>query len=150
MDLASQWKDALADVVIRHPNRESRVLVSVKPGNPPSLELALDQTRDSRDFDHVMTPFVISNVRLTYFPGTELARQWLAAAWAGYIQHEALELVTVGGFIVRPLDPHAAPFTYDRGLRMGLPVELTPETLVASLAVVMPREAAEQLVRSAA
>lgn len=143
MILAEQWRAALADVVIRHPNRESRVFVTIS--DEAMLMLSLDATRDSRDPNHVMTPFVISNVQLTYFPGERLARQWLAAAWAGYIQHEALELVTIGGTTKRPLDPHQPPFVFDRGLRDGLPVELTPETLISSLAAVMPRETAEAL-----
>lgn len=146
MNIAEQWRAALADVVIRHPNRESVVRVSIEGGDPSQLGLALDKTRDSRDPSHVIEPFTISYVKLTYFPGVRLARKWLAAAWAGYVQHEALELVTVGGLIDRPLDPHAEPFAYDRGLRQGLPVELTPATLFASLCAVMSEETARVLV----
>lgn len=141
MDLVKQWRDALADLVVRHPNRASRV--SIEVDDRANLRIALDQTRDSRDPEVVLSPFVISNVKLTFFPGVKIARAWLAAAFAGYVQHEALELVTVGDLTTRPLDPHEPPFTFDRGLRKGLPVELTPETLVESLAVVMGHEAAE-------
>ena len=146
MDLATQWRSALADVRIRHPNRESRVNVTIddQPDGPVLL-LSLDQTRDSRDPEKIISPFMISCVRLTYFPGVKLARQWLAAAFAGYIQHEALELVTIGDYETRPLDPHLPPFTYDRGLRHGLPPVLTPQSLAASLAAVMPIEAVEAL-----
>ena len=143
MTIAEQWRAALADVVIRHPNRVSRVACEVSDSG--MLTLALDQTQDSRDWERTMSPFTISNVQLTYFPGVELARQWLAAAWAGYGAHESLEHVTVGGTTERPLDPHAAPFTFDMCLRRGLPVRLTPETLVDTLALVMPRAAAEGL-----
>lgn len=145
-DLASLWRSALADVRIRHPNRESRVNVTVddQPGGPVLL-LSLDKTTDSRDPSVTISPFMISCVRLTYFPGVDLARKWLAAAFAGYVQHEALELVTVGDLVTRPLDPHEPPFTYDKGLRQGLPTVLTPASLAASLAVVMPVDAVEAL-----
>lgn len=144
MTLTEQWRQALADVVIRHPNRESRVLLELYESAEPTLRIALDRTWDSRT-DELITPFVISNIRLTFFPGVDLARQWLAAAFAGYVQHEALELVTVGDLVTRPLDPHAPPFTFDKGLRQGMPVVLTPETLVKTLAVVMPQDAAERM-----
>jgi hypothetical protein len=147
MTIADQWRAALADVVVRHPNRESRVMVEVTSDG--QLVLKLDATRDSCDPERIMTPFVISCVQLTYFPGVELARQWLAAAFAGYVAHEALELVTVGDLETRPLDPHQAPFAFDRCLRVGLPVVLTPESLRASLELVMAPSDAKRLCEQA-
>jgi hypothetical protein len=76
----------------------------------------------------------------------------LVRAWSGAlasVQHEALELVTVGDLETRPLCPHAEPYAENpcnRGLRDGLSPELTPESLIGALAVVMDREHAERLV----
>jgi len=146
--LTQQWASALQDVVVRHPTDEPVILALVN-AEQPVLRVALAKTRDSRDPSNLMCGFVISNVTLSYFPGVKLARQWLAAAWSGYIQHEALELCTVGGLLDRPLDPHAEPFQYDRGLRDGLPVVLTPQTLERALRVVMEPEHARALMEAA-
>lgn len=146
-ELGARWSAALAKVVVRHPNRESRVIVRVSEGDPPVLHLALDATRCTADPDRIRAPFTISDVTLTYFPGEQLAQTWLAAAWAGYLQHEALELVTLGDDLnARVIDPHAPPYTFDRGLRQGLPVVLTEDTLFQTLIAVMPRSAARALV----
>jgi hypothetical protein len=144
--LARQWHEALRDVVIRHPNQRSKVLAHLTDDDAPVLRLSLDFTYDSRDRAvDAWSPFTIAGVKLTYFPGVKLAREWLAAAFSGYCQHEALELVTVGGLTERPLDPHAEPFAYDRGLRDGLPPVLNRATLIQALAVVMPTDAAVAL-----
>lgn len=145
--LTKQWASALQDVVVRHPTGEP-VLLELIDAECPVLKVALAKTRDSRDPNNLMSGFVISNVTLSHFPGVTLARQWLAAAWSGYCQHEALELCTVGGLIDRPLDPHAEPFQYDRGLRDGLPVVLTPATLEKALCVVMEPSAARTLMEA--
>lgn len=139
--LTRLWAAALNDVVVRHPTGEPVRLILVDAAQPV-LRIQLDRHRDSRDPSNVFKRFIYSNIRLSYFPGVTLARQWLAAAWGGAMQHEALELVTVGGLSVRPLDPHEPPFTCDRGLRDGMPVELNPATLIQALAVVMPTDAA--------
>lgn len=145
--LTTLWERALRPLVVRHPNRESQAVLTLIDGTAPSLQVALDKTVDSRDPTIEMRRFIISNVKLTFWPGEFLARAWFAAAWGGYIQHEALELVTIGDTVTRPLDPHAPPYTCDRGLREGLPVELTPATLLSSLAVVMHRDAARRMVQ---
>jgi hypothetical protein len=137
------WKDALSDIVLRHPNRQSKPVLEVTV-DPGILYLGLDSTTCTVS-DKVMSPFAISTVFLTFFPGVTLARQYIAAAWAGYLQHEALELCTLSNFAERPLDPHLAPYQYDRGLRDGLPPQLTPETLEKALTVVMTKEEAEKL-----
>lgn len=146
-DLVLLWAGALRDLVLRHPNRTSTPILELLDGDPPSLSIALDKTFDSTSDDAEMArPFRISTVKLSYWPGVRLARAWIAAAWAGYLHHEALELVTVGDLSTRPLDPHEAPFLFDRGLREGLPVDLTPETLTRALATAMPSHVAEKLV----
>lgn len=145
--LALKWACALQPCIVRHPTG-AVVRLTLIDGAEPVLRLELDETRDSRDPTRVMKRFIISNVTLSYFPGATLARQWLAAAWAGYCQHEALELTTVGNLIDRPLDPHAEPFHYDRGLRDGLPVRLTPETLERALRVAMEPEHARALMEA--
>lgn len=150
MTIAEQWRAALADVRIRHPNPEYPVTLTIHDDGV--LQIGLAWTRDSRDPSNIIRDFVVSNVRLTYFPGVRLARKWLAAAWAGYTQHEALELVTVGDLETRPLDPHEDPYTtcpWNRGLRDGFPVELTPSSMIDALAVVMDHDAARVLVGAA-
>lgn len=152
-DLTQQWVQSLQPVVLRHPSRDSVPVLNLIDGPAPTLCLYLKETRDSRDWNVRMPRFIISNVKLTYHPGDDLARKWLAAAWAGYIQHEALELCTLGGTIERPLCPHTQTeegiYGYDKGLRDGLPVELTPETLARTLALVMYPRALEQLLEAA-
>jgi hypothetical protein len=147
-DLAHRWAVALQPCIVRHPSG-AVVRLTLTDGAVPVLRIELDEHRDSRDPARIMRRFIYSNVSLTYFPGARLAREWLAAAWSGAMQHEALELVTVGNLVDRPLDPHAEPFAFDRGLRDGLPVHLTPETLERALCVVMAPEAARALMEAA-
>ncbi len=148
-NLAKLWADALGALVVRHPNRSSKVVLEVTDGPEPYLHLSLDRTFDSTNPDCEMrSPFRISSVKLTFWPGVKLARMWFAAGFAGYCLHEAQEMVTVGDLKTRPLDPHEEPFAYDRGLRDGLPATLTPETMVEALAVVMSHEAAVQLMEA--
>lgn len=133
------WADALAPVVVRHPDARVSVLVELTVDD--SLVMSVENATDTETHQpHERNPLVVSCVRLSYFPGTDLAQKWLAAAWSGYCQHEALELVTILGTGRRPLDPHANPYPdapCNRGLRDGLPVVLTPRSLVAALAVCM-------------
>jgi hypothetical protein len=146
-DLTRLWAVALQPCIVRHPTG-AVVKLTLLDGAEPVLRVELDETRDSRDPSRVMKRFIISNVTLTYFPGIRLARKWLAAAWCGFLSHEACEMVTVGNLVDRPLDPHAEPFHYDRGLRDGLPVRLTPETLERALCVVMNPEHARALMEA--
>lgn len=147
MTILEQWRDALALVVLRHPNGRSVPVLRLLDGDPPQLYVGLDETTCTSDPSKTMRDFAISCVALTYFPGARLARMWLAAAWCGYLGHELLELVTVDGCAV--LDPHAEPYATNpcnRGLRDGLPVQLTPESLIAALGVVMDKADAVSLV----
>lgn len=142
------WADALSGVVIRHPNPGARPCVQLDGGETEaSLTLMVyDAIDTATDGPHPRNPLLISHVRLTFFPGGHMARLWLAAAWAGLLQHEALELVTNLGSIV--LNPHDEPYLHcpwNRGLRDGLPVELTPHTLRKALAVVMDQDAANMV-----
>ena len=149
--LARQWHDAIEPVILRHPNGRSRVILRLIDGDPPALYVGLDETTCTLN-GAVKRDFAISTVSLTFFPGETLARQWIAAAWAGYCQHEALELATVGDLATKILDPHAEPYAtnpYNRGLRDGLPTELTPETLCKALCVVMDEGGAGPLMRAA-
>jgi hypothetical protein len=146
-ELTRLWADALAPLVVRHPNGISTVALTLIDSPTPILTIQLDRTPSTRDPSKEMhRPFTISNVELSYFPGTKLAQQWFAAAWAGYIQHEALELVSVGDG--NPIDPHTEPYETNpanRGLRQGMPRRLTPGSLIDALAVVMDREHAVAL-----
>ena len=143
--IAQRWLTALSSLDVRHPNGRSKVLLTT---DGDMLTVALDATIDTRDgVTPMYSPFVIGCVRLDCWPGTRLARQWFAAAFAGYCQHEALELVTFGGLPV--LDPHAQPYETNpcnRGLRDGFPPVLTMETLALALGVVMPMADAWALV----
>lgn len=145
--IASAWRSALSALDIRHPNGRSSCVLRVADGDPPVLYVGLDETICTQDPSKAMRDFAISNVKLTYWPGEQLARAWFAAAWAGYLQHEALELVRVDG---RPvLNPHDEPYItnpQNRGLRDGFPVELIPSTLAKTLALVMPWDDAAAMV----
>ncbi len=57
--------------------------------------------------------------------------------------------MTIGVRGKNPLDPHTEPYEvnpWNRGLREGLPAELTPSTLRKALAVVMDADMADALV----
>lgn len=138
--MTEQWRDAISELAIRHLDWTSTVNLELLDGNPPSLALSVSKAKDTGD-GRVIEQLMVSTVKLTFWPGKRIAQAWLAAAWAGYQQHEALELVTLttGG---NPLDPHA-DIAHDRGLRDGLPVELTPETMRRAFLAVMSAEAAE-------
>lgn len=150
MSTIEQWYDALEGVIVRHPDRRNTVKLELLSG--PSLSISMDKVTSTVS-EELWSPFQISTVKLSYFPGVDLARKWLAAAWAGYCAHEALELVTVGDWKTRPLDPHEEPYPtnpYNKGLRDGFPVELTPETLRLSLLLVMSPEQVSVLMKDTA
>lgn len=147
-----QWRNVLQSMVVRHPDRRSKAEIRLLEGDPPMLYVGLDRGYDTTDptDEKWRGPFAISTVKLSFFPGENLARKWLAAAWAGYVMHEALEMVTVGDHTTRPLDPHDEPYDtnpFNRSLRDGFPVELTPETLRKTLELVMSAEKALELTK---
>ena len=124
------WADALAEMDIRHPNRESCVLLRL---HDDTLSISLDRTYCTVTGAE-KARFAIASVRLTYFPGKREAQAWLAAGFAGYVMHEALELVTVRGEIV--VNPHTEPYPdapANRTLRDGLPPALTPASLTRAM-----------------
>ncbi len=145
--LTRQWADALEGVTVRHPNRAITLLLTLEDGPKPCLTFDLDTNLDS-ETDAVIAPFPMINVRLTFFPGVALARQWLAAAWGCFLQHEALELVTVGDPRTRVLDPHGNRARLDV-FHTGFPFQLTPETLLAALAAAVTLPEAEKLMSAA-
>lgn len=144
-ELTRQWAAALEHVIVRHPNRAITLLLTLDDGVEPSLHFELD-ANPSSDADEVITPFRITNVRLTYFPGAAVARAWLAAAWGCFLQHEALELVTVGDLRTRVLDPHATRAHLDHVFHTGLPFALTPASLLAALGTAIPLDDARRLI----
>jgi hypothetical protein len=145
-ELTRQWADALADVIVRHPNRNITPILTLTDATEPDLAFELD-SNPSSDADEVIAPFRITNVRLTFFPGVRVARAWLAAAWACFLQHEALELVTIGDFRTRALDPHLNRDRLDYVFHTGFPFALTPDTLLAALATAIPIDEAKELIR---
>jgi hypothetical protein len=148
-ELAVHWRDALAALEVRHPNGRSQVVLRVIDGGPPQLYVGLDETTCTLTGE-TKRDFAISTVKLTYWPGVTLAQQWFAAAWVGYLQHEALELVTIAGDRGRKvLDPHAEPYStnpLNRGLRVGFPVELEPTSLAETLEMALGDEVMIELV----
>jgi hypothetical protein len=148
-ELTRQWAAALEHVIVRHPNRSITPQLLLDDGPVPNLHFELD-ANPSSDSDETIAPFRITNVRLTYFPGVDLARKWLAAAWGCFLQHEALELVTVGDFKTRCLDPHETRDRLDHIFHTGLPFTLTPETLIKALTTAIPHADAVQLMNGGA
>jgi hypothetical protein len=146
-ELTRQWAAALEHVIVRHPNRKITPLLTLDDGAEPNLHFELD-ANPSSDSDETIAPFRITNVRLTFFPGARAAQAWLAAAWGVFLQHEALELVTVGDFKTRCLDPHETRERLDHVFHTGLPFTLTPETLLAALTTAIPREDAVRLLEA--
>lgn len=142
--IGAAWASALREIHIAHPDPSSTVALTLD-GDPARLQVTVLDARDTLDPDHVMPRFEISTVRLAWFPGPEVARAWIAVAWAGYMQHEALERVTAGG--ARPIDPHLPPHSYDRGLRHGFPPVLTPDSLRQTLRLAMDDAAVDALMR---
>jgi hypothetical protein len=145
--LAGKWADALRDVSIRHPDPRSAVEVELTAGDPPSLCIRVDVAYDTTQLDREIRPLVVSCVGLPYFPGERLAREWLAAAWASYMCHEALELVQLPDG-ARIIDPHGN-VRHDRCLRVGLPTSLTPIALEQALGVIMSPESALAMIGAA-
>lgn len=146
--MTRQWADALEHVVVRHPNRSVKLRLHLTDEHTPMLTFRAD-ANPSSDTDEIITPFHIADVKLTYFPGVTLARQWLAAAWGCFLQHEALELVTVDDLKTRVLDPHKHRHWLDHMFHKGFPCELTPETLLIALSTAVPLADAEALVANA-
>lgn len=148
--VAEAWAEALSELEIRHPNGRSVPIIRVIPtGAAPALYVGLDRTWCTMTGKE-MPDFAISTVTLSLWPGARLAQKWFAAAWAGYCQHEALELVTLRGRRdLKPLNPHDEPYVecpWNQGLRVAFPVELTWETLRDTLALVMPAGAAVAMI----
>ncbi len=145
MTLLERWTLALDSIVVNHIDPTCKpILDIVGPDDCPTLNISVENARDTCDQSTRFAVLTVQSVRLTYWPGMECAQAWIAAGWTGYIMHEALELVTACGS--RPLDPHEPPYTYDRGLRVALPRELNPATMRAALETIMYPEAAERLI----
>jgi hypothetical protein len=136
-ELTRLWAGALEHVIVRHPNRGITPRLTLDDSTSPVIYFELDQNPSSNS-DEIISPFIITNVMLTFFPGIEAARAWLAAAWACFLQHEALELVTIGDFMTRALDPHQSREALNHVFHTGLPSHLTPESLRAALLTAIP------------
>lgn len=145
-ELTRLWADALADLVVRHPNRAFTLLVTLEDYLTPMIHFELD-TNICSNTDRVISPFRIGNVLLRYFPGVTAARAWIAAAWSCFMQHEGVELVTLADISKPVLNPHDDPAHMAHVFSVGFPAELTPESLLAALSVAIPRADAEQLMR---
>lgn len=107
-ELGLKWEAALEPVRLRYPDPDAIPNLRLfERGEVVYLEIAIDNALDSLGDFRRLPRLTISTVELTFFPGDKLARAWLAVGWAGYLQHEAMELVTVGDDLAaRALDPH--------------------------------------------
>jgi hypothetical protein len=146
-ELTRLWADALDGVTVRHPNRAITLLVTLEDYKTPMIHFEMD-TNVCSCTERVISPFRIGNVKLSYFPGVAAARGWLAAAWGCFMQHEAVELVTVGDIATRVLDPHSGQPRMDHVFSVGFPAELTPDALFAALCKAIPRDDAIALMES--
>lgn len=151
--LAFRWAVALAGVRLRYPDPRAEIRLDLTCGDdPPTLKITAHNLYDTRTGAH-RERMVISCIRLAIWPGEELCRMWLAAAWAGYLQHEGLELCTWRDredVYQPPLDAHQAPYEcnpFNRGLREGMPTVLDGSSLIKALATVMDEVSAGNLVR---
>lgn len=143
-----RWRDALAGLEVRHPDRRSKPRVEVMPGMLPghtAIRVSVDRVTSTRDAPWTkrgdwIAPLDISSVDVSFWPGEKLARCWFAAAWAGYCMHEALELVS-GPDGQPPLDPHAEPYPtnpFNRCLRDAFPPYLDTHAMFKTLRLIMP------------
>lgn len=152
-----RWRDALGGLTVRHPDRRSRPHVWVAPGlgGGTAVRVSVDHVTSTRASklaprDERIEVLDISTVEIDFWPGEKLARQWFAAAWAGYCMHEALELVE-GPDGEPPLDPHAEPYPtnpYNRCLRDAFPPHLDRLRMYHTLRLVMDDASAAKLLES--
>lgn len=141
------WADALADVIVRHPNRAVTPVMRLQDGHVPVLSFELEANQCSND-DSVISPFHITDVQLHCFPGVVAARAWVAAAWACFAHHEAMELVTVGDLRTRVLDPHEPGTRFDHMFNVAFPRRLTLDSLLAALCTAVPRAEALAIIEA--
>lgn len=142
-EIAAAWRGALDGLFVRHPDPDALPYWLVSDDG--HLHVGCGNVHDT--LTGAVRDLPVASVRLTYFPGDGLARRWFAAGWAGYVTHEALELVKYEGR--PPLDPHEEPYAtnpFNRGLRDGFPPVLTPGSLERALAVVMDPADARKVV----
>lgn len=136
--LTRLWADALTGVVVRHLNPVLTPMLTLEDSPEPMLHIEIDKNPDSRDPAVMFEPFRVTNVRLAFFPGETLARKWLAVAWAGFMFHEALELVTSADFRDRVVDPHESPELLEWNFHRAFPRRLTRESMIETLATAIP------------
>lgn len=145
-ELTRLWADALADVVVRHPNRAFTLTVTLEDYLTPMIHFDIDATICSNT-DQLISPFRVGNVLLKFFPGVRAARAWIAAAWGCFMQHEGIELVTLADISKPVMDPHDNFSHMEHVFLAGFPSQLTPDTLLAALCMAVPRAEAERIVR---
>lgn len=121
------WEDVCREVTIRHPDPNCEVTTFVDDdGDHITINMRMWNLRDTADLDRryssmseweyrymrSRTPMktFTTKLRTAVWPGKELARIAIVGAWALYIQHETLELVTRNlphrNSVERVVDPH--------------------------------------------
>jgi hypothetical protein len=136
MTLKQQWTRALEAMDIHHLDPTcTPEFVMLGADDEPRLQLNVLNLRDANDQERRIAKQVVHTMNLRVWPGHQLAQLFLACAWATFFQHEALEHVLVDG--ERLWDPHRPPYIYDHGFRTGMPVDVVPETIERTLALVM-------------
>lgn len=116
-------------------------MMTIEDSPEPMLHIEIDKNPDSRDPAVTFEPFRVTNVRLSFFPGDDLARKWLAVAWAGFMFHEGLELVTMADLGARIVDPHETPELLEWNFHRAFPRRLTRESMLETMATAMPLDA---------
>lgn len=124
------WADALADLRFRHPDPAVDVEVSVHAWNTSSIRIEFDMfgLRDTVGGGPISpaTPWGVrerpvfhTELFVDDWPGKRLARMAAIGTWVGYVNHEALELVSLEPVSLNSTiyyDPHGHPFAPSQAL----------------------------------
>lgn len=93
--LRSLWQHVIDGLVFRHPDPAVDVRCSITDGGFSSVwgEFLLHNLASTDEPEYRFGHFH-SGWAANHWPGAEVAEHYLLAAWACYVQHECLELVT--------------------------------------------------------
>lgn len=113
------WRHALRDIRVRHPDPRVHVSISVRPAHE-AVRVTFDMygLRDTTS-EGLVGDYTPGSGRRGFhadlltsdWPGVKMARMAAIGAWVAYINHEALELVTVrtGQIFYDPHDHPSSP-----------------------------------------
>lgn len=99
---AATWCTALVGLRFEHPDPEVTVHLTVVPQkNDVKVLFVFENVKDSRAPERFNLEYYF---RANHWPGITLARMWIVAVWALFLEHEALELTYLLGR--QFVDPH--------------------------------------------